>query len=92
MYVKSVLYIAKNKPAVMYNDVELLDREYFHDYRDCVLDYVSDDLLDDDLYDEIGQQLEDVVFEMFLFSIKCGIATHLVETFLKKFKDQLNNE
>jgi hypothetical protein len=71
---------------------QLLDREYFHGYRDCVLDYVDDDLLTDDMFDKYQAELDDLVFEMFLFNIRCGIATHLVETFLKQFKNQLNDD
>ena len=71
---------------------QLLDREYFTGYRDCVLDYVDDELLTDEMFDKYHTQLDDLVFEMFLFNIRCGIATHLVETFLKQFKDELSND
>ena len=71
---------------------QLLDREYFHSYRDCVLDYVDEDLLTDDMFDKYQTELDDLVFEMFLFNIRCGIATILVETFFKQFKSHLNDE
>ncbi len=39
-----------------------IEREYFMDYCDCVLDYIEDDVLNDALYDVIGKRLEDLVF------------------------------
>jgi hypothetical protein len=68
-----------------------IEREYFMDYCDCVLDYIEDDILNDALYDVIGKRLEDLVFEMYLFNTPCGKATHIVETMLKLFRRELNN-
>lgn len=80
----------QSKLTFMDNE-RLIDREYFVDYCDCVLDYVDEELLDDDLYDIIGERLEDIVFEMFLFNIQCGMSTHIIETILRKFQKELSD-
>jgi hypothetical protein len=53
---------------------------------------VDEDLLTDDMFDEYQTELDDLVFEMFLFNIRCGVATVLIETFFKQFKNHLNDE
>jgi len=70
---------------------ELLDREYFQDYFECVVDYVDTEHLSDELYDELRTEIEDFVFELFLHDVRCGIATHFVETMFKLFKTKLKN-